>query len=303
MPKNSPKISETAKIIIYTLVFLLLTLSVYFFFLLWPKVASIKKVGEVKTNLEEARLTLSENKILFYRYLTFDPTSLTFYEDKETLMIQLQEAQKKSDEYFSKSPKKIGSGIFATNGTRKIVSEINEANPVVYEKAKASLKDQKKIAEELTAYDKTYGKLLEYQPILDLSNFENKDMTLERAETAVVEITKIKVRINSSEVGGKEAVSKEIDNALSSLEAFKSALQSGNDTLAVARLNALENAYKKLKSRAFETQTGVVKSESSLAALAYEDEALTQLEDLIEKSTEVQKDLSNDPLYNLLSFF
>ena len=128
-------------------------------------------------------------------------------------------------------------------------------------------------------------------------------MTLERAETAVVEITKIKVRINSSEVGGKEAVSKEIDNALSSLEAFKSALQSGNDTLAVARLNALENAYKKLKSRAFETQTGVVKSESSLAALAYEDEALTQLEDLIEKSTEVQKDLSNDPLYNLLSFF
>ncbi|MFC1649694.1 hypothetical protein ACFL2C_03225 [Patescibacteria group bacterium] len=267
----------------------------YFLIFLLPSIQSARILHRAGAIIENSKLTLSENNLLYYRFLSLDPDNPHFYDDKSNLISLIDQSNTEGADYFSQKPDPI-STFLVNRETKDFVKSLNSDMKESYQESTLALTNQRPAIDDLKRSEEILHNIFRYDPLVDFAYIDQHEDNAEKAATAAREIGEIRTSLNASELPGRAVLSVQMGKAVDELEILLGHFESGNSVGASAQLANFDREFRKLKGDAYTLQKDIIKSEGNLQSLLYIQSEIESYQDKSKKVIELQNELNQDPL-------
>lgn len=289
---NKPKLSKKPWLIplLVAVVFFGLITILYFFFIALPLTQSAAKIAKTKSFLEESRLNLTQNQVLYYQFFSLDPVSTTFSEDKNSLMAKLNDTNASAIAYFSESPD-LPSRFYTKKIASSFIKKVKNASSDGFQQSKNSLEKQKSVIDKMNKSEDILKNIFAYDPRIDFENLSDAQKGEERAANAINNLGKIKQKLSDSDFQNKENTIANLESVLSLLNQLENDYKAENIQIASQKLTSFKSAFSKLKVSALELQKSIIKDSENLKLMAQQETQIENYQSLINEASDIQKEL------------
>jgi hypothetical protein len=283
--------------------FLILLIVGYNLLYITPILGSRKSLTVAKNLAVNMKMVNSENLLAVKSLITLNPT----HPEYTAMLADSVAGLEKTNQDFKEVNKKFESVSF--KGTKEVRSYLNNDYS---DKFKAVLDTYSKNMVSKTGDIENYkkissatGRAIGYNPYsdlgsLDLNSDKDREAALQRIQAALEGLKKIYFDVEKLENGNKEKLLTSISLANVFLTDLSKALQSGNIAEATTKREGFIAAYKDVFQSATELTRGTLTGNSITVSISDQEKISKDLDQLIGKIEELQKNLPKDPLSKAL---
>ncbi len=306
LSKPHSKLSVNGKILLKSIayficIFLLISL-IYFLFLLKPALDSAKSLSEAEVKISTQQFILQQNKTAHLGLLQLDIKSPQFTVNQQNLTESLDNSEAIILNSQNKSELKSISG---NKSTKVLLNEINKDLPSLNEKSIETVNRRQPFEEDYKKLNLIFGKIFEYNPSVDLANFNDLESLGERAASAAKGLNGISDELKKEKLKGELTVQfdNEINKEVLILEQLSMVTKNNNTARAKTLANSFISEYPKLKMEAKKILDSPLKSLTALTILTDETNLILNYEYLNNKINKAQQNIETNPLSKIFQSF
>lgn len=268
-----------------------------------PLLGSRKSLTEAKNLAVTMKLVNSENLLAVKSLITLNPT----HPEYTAMLTESLADLDKTSQDFKEVNKKFESVSF--RGTKEVKNfldnEFSDKFTAIMGTYSKNMASKSNDIENYKKINSATGRAIGYNPhsdlgTLDLNSDKDREVALQRTQSALEGLKKIYFDVEKLEGGNKEKLLSSISLTNVFLSDFSKALQSGNITEATTKRESFIAAYIDVFQSATELTRGTLTGDSISSSISEQEKISKDLDQLIGKIEELQKSLPKDPLSKAL---
>lgn len=255
-----------------------------YYLIRFPKTQTINTLTQAQSQIAIIRLSLVSHRSAITQYVGLNPKLAIFSNEQPQILNSIETSLIEAGEQVSQATK-LESSLLVYSDVKGLIAEKNVQLDVFNERVNKVVHSQKEMMKLIKSINSALTKFYEYNPVMNLSNFEmGEDIELSK-EAMALTIDGMKQAAGNFEkldisTAESQEFLEELDSILVILDRISSALEAGDVASSEKWKSEFIKEYFMLKKEAFDIELSVFKSDQAVNNLREVTNIIRGLEEI-----------------------